>query len=1709
MTTPSDHSKKPDPHAKPVDPHGHHDADVPHDPVEDSSIDLGQPVGGLDPLHPAVPASQSGISVVDWSSLVEDVPPPPAEPASFDAVSDVDILFPGAALPAAEATLHAHQEKVVPEAEATAHASAEELAYAQFQADETLHVSAEELMHSAEAAIPPAPEGLAHSAEATLHATPQELAHHVEEATLHVSPEELGISAEEAIFVEEEDEPTLFQSGHEAPAAVEAEAAVPEVYHQAFAVADTPPPISEMAIAEEAAFAFPEEMVEDKVFTPESMFVDTEAHAALPELPSAPKMELDSGRHLHDVVELGAESVVVGQSGADLSGVIPEVVDEDGALFAEVAAADSGVMAEVVDFADIAEEATVAEVDEDEVLELGDESVVSGSSVDLSEVAVEVVESDVSVPPAVPSSEIIVSEHDLTGDVMEAEVAEAGASGRDFIAEAVESGVDGTLALPGMELADSEVTIGSDSHKKLPHGREKEPTRVILTPEPLAETDDFYTPSESAVIAEDGDVILGGEVEEEVTVASNSSAIDLGSMPDMPVLPSASKAGDDVADMDLAALEQAASPSQRTAGKAHSHGDIDLGEPSGVAEVAPEVVDEAEIDFEALEHTASAHDGGSTVAFGDDVVMDPTADLEGTTSGVVMSDEEAVVDDEIVATEDEEEERRPRPPKVAKQKGRGGAWVGGTVLGTLVGAGACAGLILFGVVDEPVKSLRQKLGTEKTQTGPVNPGSKVDQGGKPSAEDLMARGDHKSAREAAETVEDNDKKNLLLGQIAFREYAEATARAAGNDGPKLNVEGAKTAIEKLEAAKTPDAYFQLGQIYELAGDMDKAKASYQAGLDKADAAGKKRFQAALDRLDLDKKAAALPARELDLRLALLTALVFAADDAAPQDEEAGYAFWRAVKAANEKKFSVALEGLKDAAAKHKKGRLLRLGKQQNPDSDPTEVIFLKCVEELTTYWALQEKYKDGIEKTIVDAAGRAAPKELIDKLIEQKIIAKAEDLSKGVGDLLKLREDLAKKLDVKDADKIDEAVAAFLKDKGGLEQLLEERKLLAEVAKAVDADKKLDEVKTRVAELVADGALLKKIGDKLKDDKIVEKVEKREDVEGGLNKLVTEWKTIPVLNDKLAKTEMDLKAANTFVEDVADALVKGKFLAKEDAKAAMVLQQTKKLIEMNAGDEAKVKIIRDNSDLTAKTAAQAKQLTDLEKRRVDELADQDKKHKTEVTDLNAAHKTAVEKLNTAHKDEVSGLTTELKARHTPAEMLSLWLPLLEIRDNKEFVKGAQSDAERVLAAADKKKEDEAKARALQGLALRNLGMFAEAEAKLKEAEKDLPKEEPWSGTVAQALLEVKDVVAFYGKAASDLAEHNYPDKAIQLLDRMLAAATPEQKGRLLAQRSLLRLEIAMAGGRTLEMTDDMVKQALADAKEAGEVAAAHYALGRIREELRDLDIALVEYSKAVDLHKANDAEGSRYKVAKARALIAPRTRRAAEPKPVEDEKKVGQLDREEADLLALEPAEEQRLALVLLTVLLQPAPPAAPLPDTTVAEDLADKILADPNSSWDAKAQALAIKGRYTEALRMYAEGLQKGQKMRAEYSSTLMKLINQHPRLAPRVNPTSNPLEGENHFGNGLRSYFAGEFAVAEKHLQAAVDAVDGDDENARYYYFLGLAQLGQGKKKDAVQNFTDGAALERRGLPSRTAVNASLERVQGPLRRTLDDERNRLPSP
>jgi hypothetical protein len=106
-------------------------------------------------------------------------------------------------------------------------------------------------------------------------------------------------------------------------------------------------------------------------------------------------------------------------------------------------------------------------------------------------------------------------------------------------------------------------------------------------------------------------------------------------------------------------------------------------------------------------------------------------------------------------------------------------------------------------------------------------------------------------------------------------------------------------------------------------------------------------------------------------------------------------------------------------------------------------------------------------------------------------------------------------------------------------------------------------------------------------------------------------------------------------------------------------------------------------------------------------------------------------------------------------------------------------------------------------------------------------------------------------------------------------------------------------------------------------------------------------------------------------------------------------------------------------------------------------------------------------------------------------------PQPRPVMPDVANPLLAEAHYAAGLRAYFAGRFADAESAFTGAVEA---DNQDARYFYFLGLSRLALNKPNEANTDFEEGARLERDNHPARKVVSTALERIQGPPRQSLN---------
>ncbi len=1230
-------------------------------------------------------------------------------------------------------------------------------------------------------------------------------------------------------------------------------------------------------------------------------------------------------------------------------------------------------------------------------------------------------------------------------------------SGRDLIAEEVESGVG--LNSPKVEIGEEAAEIAEIS----------EEDEIVDMPD-LAAT----MPSDAASSALD----LGGptptvfadhgDMEAALASDSPSGIFDLGDeaavdFNDMETLPPGAAVGRSGSAIDLGGRpggrDGSGGSSLRESGEAVSDSDENFS--SGVAS------------DRGLGTIHATPDSMVRVADLPEPGMEPELDL------AAMAEDG---DDGAVAViEDEEPEEKPKRKPELVRGGKGG-WIGGTVLGTMIGAVACVGLAF---VDVNLPQMAREA------TGMVPPKNEMPETTNPwpVVQDLVRSGDFEKAKDQVEKADETKPEQVALrGEVRWLSYLQ---KQRTDKAPlKADDPAVVNALKDLEKAGTADAIFWLGQLRESLGDDAAARKTFTDGADKfkADPLQKRRFEAALNRLDL--RAVQKPAEPAGMSRAprradeaLMVALLFLAfqegvPEVAPNapvadTDEAGFEFWKAAKAARDRKFTEALRLLDRARFVHDQRRILQLRKPQNPLSDPTEEIFLKACDELKASWEVQEKLSKGgylaegkLPGKAIDDLVKVAKdadegnKALAEKLVTDKVIEKPEDLAKGVEQLLtdrKAGNDLAEKLA---KDKLIEKPEEFLK---GVEALAAAKKAADALAEKLVKDKvieKPEDVAKGIDALLAQKKADDELADKLVKDKIVEKA----DLAKGVEQLLTDRKAA---QDKEKELNTKLAEADASLKEVGEELVAAKYVEPKAPKAALV-QGVKDALKLAAEKDPGGQI------------------------------------RTLQANLNKA-------------------AGRLKQAKLPADMLDLWQQQLRIGGGAELAAAATADAGKVSADPDAAPALKGKAIALKGLALWSQEKFAEAKPVLQKALTDLdPGAAVWRERVTNALEEASDPLAFYTQRAETLKKAGDTDAALEAMGQIIEKTPDDEKGPAYLARAQMYWELAQASakGKRVAAADENLVAARQDAAKATKagLAAGHHLAGVLAEEAYDFKTAEASYRAALEAHPEKDTEGFSYRAALARILVKERTFRAPAPKaapmPEEakpaEEKKPEEKKPEEKKPEEKKPEEKKgdisRLpdslrAMVLLTVLGFQAPVGQLTPKQAEALKLAEEILAAPPDSvpFEARAQALAIKGLWTRALNTYVEGLQPH--LKREHAEALLDLVQKHPVLKrPDSLATPNSFDGERRYGAGLRNYFNRRYKAAEQEFVAAIEQ---DNQDARYFYFLGLSKLAQ-NNTDAQEDFEQGAKLEAQSRPSSTTISISLERVQGRARRVLNEARD-----
>jgi tetratricopeptide (TPR) repeat protein len=486
-----------------------------------------------------------------------------------------------------------------------------------------------------------------------------------------------------------------------------------------------------------------------------------------------------------------------------------------------------------------------------------------------------------------------------------------------------------------------------------------------------------------------------------------------------------------------------------------------------------------------------------------------------------------------------------------------------------------------------------------------------------------------------------------------------------------------------------------------------------------------------------------------------------------------------------------------------------------------------------------------------------------------------------------------------------------------------------------------------------------------------------------------------------------------------------------------------------------------------------------------------------LADQKATHDQFVVDLKAGHTKEVNNLNTQIKESRRAAEVMPAYLKALQERGTG-LEAPALEDIGRVGRDPKATPVEKASAEVIRGLVQRNRYEFTDSKESLQKGLTDLPKDSVFAVAGSKVLAEVSDPAGYVKQQVKDLQARGQGDAALKLLQTTLEALPAEARPALMAERSLLQLDELRrkTGGRFQPDNPALVAaQKDADAAEAAGTPEGSYAAGRIAEEMGQFNLAIEKYREALKRHDKMDEQGALYRVALARSLVQvsqPWTppsgtqRKPAEP-GVE-----GKTSRR--DLPA-----GMREMLILLAVGIQPGELLGS-PNRAEAQKLAEEILAlGDKAPFNLRAQALAIKGDWTEALKVYAEGLRGS--LSGELSEGLLLLIRNHPDL--KSPDRINPVEAERLYGQAVRLYFQRAYADAEKLFLASLEF---NNQDARAFYFLGLSRLGQGKQDLAYASFEAGAQLERQSKPGAGAINSSLERVQGPERRILSQVRDRV---
>lgn len=241
---------------------------------------------------------------------------------------------------------------------------------------------------------------------------------------------------------------------------------------------------------------------------------------------------------------------------------------------------------------------------------------------------------------------------------------------------------------------------------------------------------------------------------------------------------------------------------------------------------------------------------------------------------------------------------------------------------------------------------------------------------------------------------------------------------------------------------------------------------------------------------------------------------------------------------------------------------------------------------------------------------------------------------------------------------------------------------------------------------------------------------------------------------------------------------------------------------------------------------------------------------------------------TAQQIELARMHVMLQNSRTPSQMLPVWQGLLQDRTRTDLAERALIDAQSVSKEPAADARMKAMALYTEGLALRNLGKYAEARMALQSALAADPGAD--REAIQRTLNELANPSAYFIPAADSYWRAGDITRALGAVDGGLTLFPrgSKESASLLALRSLLLLDAKRAKG-PVKADDPQLLEAKNDASAAiaaGAVADGNYAMGRIEEVSGHQSAAVKYYREAIAKAAGKDSE-SRYVLALARALV--------------------------------------------------------------------------------------------------------------------------------------------------------------------------------------------------------------------------------------------------